>query len=147
MEKTGRKLAPWVEKLVDLEPEYYYSFLEIAHIFEISIDAAEGQLRKLNIKASYYKKVGKFSRRAYFLGQDIISKFKKRKAKESNSNVRKFYTALNKKYKSDHALEIKVDILYNEILKTNPDFKSLLLDEIRRLNEDAKHKSIMSIQK
>ncbi|WP_186650031.1 hypothetical protein [Fluviispira vulneris] len=131
MKKRGRRMAAWTANLTYLNPDHNYSIEEISRLFSKTNDAAEGQIRNLNIKPSFYLKASKFSRRAFFRGKDITLGFKRKLLLEPDY-VEKEIIELTKiiaKYKS--RLEIKLNLFFALQLKINPNFKKDLRDVIR----------------
>ena len=123
MAKRGRPMAPWTINFDRLEADRNYSFEEIASLFDQTNLAAEGQIRKLSVKPSFYLKTSIRSRRVFFKGKDITTQFKKKLLLERDwreKDIIKIISKLEKKLAIYFAIQAKSDpqikVILNEII-------------------------------
>ncbi|KAB8035830.1 hypothetical protein GCL60_16505 [Silvanigrella paludirubra] len=148
MTKRGRKLAPWTKEFLNLKEDFEYSFEDLEVVLSKKKYEIEGQVRRLNIKPIYYLQIKKTTRRAFFLGKDIISHYKKRVYLEKNYYKSEIFSCKKTLNKGEHSLEKKLDLFLITESKINPELKTELdiIDQIeyevnKNINEIYKTKT------
>ncbi|MBX9839442.1 MAG: hypothetical protein K2X69_14145 [Silvanigrellaceae bacterium] len=122
----GRPFADWATCFFELDPATEYSFEDLCRIFNKSKIAIEGQIRKAKIKPRCYRKIHNRSRIALFLGQDIISEFKRKSLMQRGLIEELIVSDIKRIAKRKEKIEHKINLFLAISSKTDKDLANEL---------------------
>ena len=122
----GRPFAEWATCFFNLDPTVKYSLEDLCQIFNKSKFAIEGQIRKAKIKPCSYRKIHERSRIALFLGQDIISGFKRKSLIQRGLIEELIISDIKKIAKRKEKIEYKINLFLSISSKTDKELANEL---------------------